>query len=164
MGIGIIIGIVQRLPSMYVLVFLWSGTSCSQWLVLNTFKNILCIQNLKCGAFLEGKPALIMEVVGNCSLVQFLRRKRGYKICKQLEFSLHSVVSLLGSCWFQRKGDLAVLFWQFLSVPVNETPNICWGSAIFIYYERKHSDTAFLYNLPFFYIELNTIFSLFEVV
>ena len=63
----------------------------------------------------------------------------------------------------QRVSDLAVLTLQFVSVAVNETPNgSCLWSAVFIYCERKHSNTAFLYNMSF-YIELNTTFSLFEV-
>lgn len=52
-GIRIIIGIVQRLPLTYVLAFREVVPRAHNDWCCNTFKNVLCIQNLKCGAFLE---------------------------------------------------------------------------------------------------------------
>lgn len=63
----------------------------------------------------------------------------------------------------QRVSDLAVLTLQFLFDGVNKTlDDSCLRFAVFVYCERKHSSTAFLYNVSFS-IELNTTFTLFEV-
>lgn len=53
MGIGVTIGIVQRLPLMYVLAFHEVVPRAHNDWCCNTFKNVLCIQNinLKCGFF-----------------------------------------------------------------------------------------------------------------
>lgn len=63
----------------------------------------------------------------------------------------------------QKMSALAVSSLHFLFDAVNKTPNASrLGYTLFVNCERKHSNTAFLYNV-FFYIELNTTFRLFEV-